>query len=274
MVAYSGGTCMDSYETIIQVYPQPKAKIFQSATEICAGKMVDFRDETDGLTSVPVKWKWDFSNNAGNFVTKNISNTFNDSGLINLSFFVTNANGCNSDTIHSTIKVFPNPIVLLKEQISLILGYTVALTPDTLSGTNLTFNWFPDTYLDDFNKQNPICAATDDISYRLTVTSTGGCTAYDDQFVLVLKPPEIPNAFSPNGDGINDTWNIKYIDRYPGATIDVIDRYGQIVFHSENYTTPWDGLYNKKVLPFGTYYYIVNPKNGINAITGSITLFQ
>ena len=274
MVAYSGGTCMDSYETIIQVYPQPKAKIFQSATEICAGKMVEFRDETDGLTSVPVKWKWDFSNNAGTFVTKNISNTFNDSGLMNLSFFVTNANGCNSDTIHPSIIVHPNPTVNLKEQISLILGNTVTLTPEIIVGTNLTFSWFPDIYLNDITQQNPFCTALEDISYRLTVTSTGGCTASDDQFVLVLKPPEIPNAFSPNGDGINDTWNIKYIERYPGASVDVFDRYGQLVFHSDNYTSGWDGKFNKKPLAFGTYYYVINPKNGVNTLSGSVTIIQ
>ena len=86
--------------------------------------------------------------------------------------------------------------------------------------------------------------------------------------------PEIPNAFSPNGDGINDSWRINYLESYPGAVIEVFNRYGQIVYHSIGYDTYWDGTYNGKTLPIGTYYYIINPKNGRNIISGSVTIIK
>ena len=109
---------------------------------------------------------------------------------------------------------------------------------------------------------------------RLNLTGQGGCMVSDTIFIQVLLAPEVPNAFSPNGDGINDTWRIKYLESYPGATIDVYNRYGQNVFRSVGYDVDWDGTVNGKPLPIGTYYYIINPKNGRQIITGSVTLIK
>ena len=80
--------------------------------------------------------------------------------------------------------------------------------------------------------------------------------------------------FSPNGDGINDTWKIQYLESYPGATIDVFNRYGQKVFSSLGYNKEWDGTFKGNPLPVGTYYYIINPKNGRALINGSITIIK
>jgi gliding motility-associated-like protein len=54
----------------------------------------------------------------------------------------------------------------------------------------------------------------------------------------------------------------------------VYNRYGQLVYRSTGYNTPWDGRYNGTPLPFGTYYWIINPKNGRAAITGSVTIIR
>jgi gliding motility-associated-like protein len=90
----------------------------------------------------------------------------------------------------------------------------------------------------------------------------------------VFKAPTIPNTFSPNGDGIHDRWEIKYLDTYPGATIEIFNRYGQQVFYSVGYTTPWDGKYKGKDLPAGTYYYLINPKNGRKQIAGFVDIIR
>ncbi|MDE3237303.1 MAG: gliding motility-associated C-terminal domain-containing protein, partial [Bacteroidota bacterium] len=70
------------------------------------------------------------------------------------------------------------------------------------------------------------------------------------------------------------TWKIRYLESYPGATIDVYDRYGQQVFHSVGYSTEWDGTLNGKPLPVATYYYIINPKNGRPTFSGSVTIIK
>jgi gliding motility-associated-like protein len=83
-----------------------------------------------------------------------------------------------------------------------------------------------------------------------------------------------PVVITPNGDGINDTWIISNLSAYPGATIDVFNRYGQLVFHSENNSRPWDGTYNGRSLPLATYYYIIDLKNNEKKIAGSVTIFK
>jgi gliding motility-associated-like protein len=91
--------------------------------------------------------------------------------------------------------------------------------------------------------------------------------------VKVLKKPVIPNTFSPNGDGIHDQWVIKYLENYPDASVEIFNRYGQPVIKLSNYK-PWDGTYNGKPVPVGTYYYIINPKNGRKQMTGFVDVIR
>src|SRR5204862_357629 len=85
------------------------------------------------------------------------------------------------------------------------------------------------------------------------------------------KAPVVPNAFSPNGDGTHDKWDITFLESYPGCVIDVYNRYGQLVYHTVNYPVPWDGKINGRDAPVGTYYYIINPKNGRKPLTSYAT---
>jgi len=84
----------------------------------------------------------------------------------------------------------------------------------------------------------------------------------------------VSNTFTPNGDGINDTWEIKYIYLYPKCTVEVYNRNGNKILYSLGYPTAWDGKYNGTALQTGTYYYIVNLNNGTKPVTGSITIIR
>jgi gliding motility-associated-like protein len=89
-------------------------------------------------------------------------------------------------------------------------------------------------------------------------------------------PPHIviPNTFTPNGDGINDTWNVKYLDLYPGCYVQIFTRYGQKVFSSTGYGTPWDGTYGGTTVTTGTYYYIIDLKNGSSPFSGWVAVIR
>jgi len=93
-------------------------------------------------------------------------------------------------------------------------------------------------------------------------------------FVKLLKTPTIPNVFTPNGDGVNDTWVIEYLESYVGATVEIFNRYGSLVFRSVGYTKSWDGTYGGKQMPAGTYYYVINPKNGRKQISGFVDIVR
>jgi gliding motility-associated-like protein len=84
----------------------------------------------------------------------------------------------------------------------------------------------------------------------------------------------IPNTFTPNGDGVNDTWNIKNMDNYPNSSVNIFNRWGQKLYTSIGYPIPWDGKYNGSALPAGTYYYIIDPKNGHGVISGWVAIIR
>jgi gliding motility-associated-like protein len=85
---------------------------------------------------------------------------------------------------------------------------------------------------------------------------------------------EIPEGFSPNGDGINDLFEILGLEDYPNNKIAIFNRWGHKVFESENYNNTWDGISNSPftigsgVLPKGTYYYVFDPGDGEKEIKG------
>ena len=84
----------------------------------------------------------------------------------------------------------------------------------------------------------------------------------------------IPDVFTPNGDGINDTWQIDGIDLYPAAQIRVFNRWGQIIYESEGDYTPWDGVsqINTKDQEIATYYYVIDLNINEKNYNGSVTI--
>jgi gliding motility-associated-like protein len=89
-----------------------------------------------------------------------------------------------------------------------------------------------------------------------------------------MKSLSIPNAFSPNGDGINDLWLIPTLQTYSNCRVEIYNRYGQPVFESSGYSKPWDGTFKGNPLPTGTYYFIIDAKNGNKPYTGYVALIK
>lgn len=276
MVSYSGGnTCVSEVTKTITVHPNPLAAFTVSAADVCFDEPVSFIDQSAMRSAVlPTRWVWDLGK--GN--TSSIQNpvrAYKDSGSFNTTLHVYNAAGCGSDTATVTLTIYPLPVLNMGTQsVTVLEGGQIKLNPAFVYGNDLSYLWTPPSFLSSDTVYSPVSKPVDDIRYTFTVTGEGGCSVSDTILIKVLKSPEIPNAFSPNGDGINDTWDIKYLESYPGATVDVFNRYGQIVFRSFGYNRPWDGRSNGQVLPIGTYYYIINPKNGKPIYTGSITIIR
>jgi gliding motility-associated-like protein len=266
--------CVDSLtQQLTTIYPQPKADFSMSSPTACVGDTIGFKDMGNGITSNPVSWVWNLAN--GNSSTlQNPSKKFLDSGTFTISYYFLNGQGCVSDTASKPVTVYPYPVLQLGPNLKVLEGGVITIKTKFVYGSGLQYQWLPSTYLNSDTAAAPKSSPADDITYKLILTGSGGCSVSDTIFIQVLRSPEVPNAFSPNGDGFNDTWRIKYLESYPGAVIDVYNRYGQIVFHSIGYDQDWDGNYNGKPMPVGTYYYIINPKNGRQILTGSVTIIR
>jgi gliding motility-associated-like protein len=90
----------------------------------------------------------------------------------------------------------------------------------------------------------------------------------------VLDGITIPNTFTPNRDGVNDTWEVKNLKDYQNCTVLIFDRYGGQVYSSKGYPTAWDGTIGGRRLPTGTYYYIINLNNGTAPLAGWVALIR
>jgi gliding motility-associated-like protein len=266
--------CVDSLTKVFNtVYAEPKAAFTASSYTVCMNDNIQFTDNSSSLGSVPVQWVWDLANGNSSSL-QNPSKAFSDSGTFTISMYFYSQQGCLSDTATKQVVVNPYPVLNMGPSLFVLQGGTLPIIPTYVYGTNLQYLWTPATYLSSDTASHPLASPPADITYSLALTGIGGCTVNGSVFITVLKSPIVPNAFSPNGDGINDTWEIKYLNSYPGATVMVFDRYGEAVFSSVNYTKNWDGTYNGKPLPLGTYYYIIDPKNGRQKMSGSVTILR
>jgi gliding motility-associated-like protein len=86
----------------------------------------------------------------------------------------------------------------------------------------------------------------------------------------------IPNAFTPNGDGDNDTWRVRYIEGRSNITVEIFDRWGRRVFYSKTGLPSggWDGTFNGRNLPMDSYYYIINMNDGSEPMIGTVTIIR
>lgn len=195
----------------------------------------------------------------------------NESGHTITYTFAAN-NGC-PETIVNKIKVMPKPSLFVDRDVYVLAGGQKMILAEA-TGFNISYQWSPVTGLSSSKISNPVVTPEKDTEYTVTVTSGNNCIVYQTVYVHVLNSVNPPNTFSPNGDGVNDTWNIAYLHSYPNVTVDIFDRYGAKVFFSKGYSVPFDGTFKNEALPVGTYYYIIDPKNGRSRVTGSLTLIR
>lgn len=178
------------------------------------------------------------------------------------TYILTVSNGRCSDQDSVHVFVYKKPAANAGPDQRIFEGDPAQLN-GIAGGTDVSYTWTPVYNITDAGILNPVVTPDSDTTYTLTVTSNNGCgSAADRVFIRVYKKIIIPNAFSPNNDGINDTWKIAKLDTYPDADISVFNRYGQLVFKSRGYAKEWNGQYNGQPLPVGTYYYVIDLKTG------------
>ena len=268
VVAYSGDNCFKDAVTDIQLKNTPDILLAplpaicgNAASFLLASASVNNNTGGSGMYSGP-----------GTTTNSRFNPSIAGAGIHTIRYTHSGANGCINSK-EQQIKVYPVPLVNAGPDKIILEGGSERITGSG-SGGNISYLWSPGRWLNSDSIPDPVTSATDDITYTLQVTSSDGCVATDEMQVKVLKAPSIPNAFSPNGDGINDYWEIKHLSTYPAATVAVYNRYGQFVFQSKGYGKPWDGTLNGKGVPAGTYYYIVNPGNGRKQMSGYLYLVR
>ena len=190
--------------------------------------------------------------------------------------------GCFSDTAVVAVTVLPLPTVDAGPDVQVLQAQPVTLL-GTASADVVSWLWTPPDYLSCTDCAEPVCTPKKGETYTATVTGADGCQASDTVVVGLIceeSRVRIPDAFTPNGDGHNDRFNILGIGEVDHLVI--YDRWGVKVFERNHYYTAdisnsWDGTMGGQLAPAGVYAYFVQmtcPAGGAFARQGTVVLIR
>lgn len=239
-------------------------------TSVCAGAPVPML-----ATSVAgASYAWTPSTGLNNAAINNPTAVTNS----NTAYTVTaTLNGCvRTRTINIAIK--PNPIIDAGPSKTIVDGDAVQLE-GLANGIVNSIAWTPAATLTNANTFKPTAKPNVTTVYTLTVRDGNGCTSTDNTTVTVIPYcVKVMDAFSPNGDGMNDKWLVTNGASCATQIIaKVFNRYGSPVYQSDNYKNDWDGTYKGKPVPDATYYYVVTYRliNGQTVMAkGDVTILR
>jgi gliding motility-associated-like protein len=273
-----------SENIIVKVNPSPILSNAGSQPTICSADTFAFT-ASSLLPGASYNWVRDTivgitqpgTTGAGAIVNESLTNTSFSAIDVTYAFIAT---GCN--TAPENVIVTVNPFVIVDAgadvEIEFNDGTTIGGNPTGPGGA--TYVWTTSTNLDDATSANPFATPINTEQFNVfvdMVLNSKTCSGTDSVIVTVL-PPIYPNdGLTPNGDGINDVWNIDFLENYPECIVEIYNRWGELVFKSPpGYTIKWDGTFRRNPLPIGTYYYIIdlNDPNFPKKYTGPVTIMR
>lgn len=274
--------CSDTTSKQVQVYDLPVADFTYSGT--CNGGtqvVVNFEDNSTTPSDPINYWFYDFGGQ-GASATEDATQLFTGSGSFLITHIVSTVNGCRDTTIQ-TLVIPPKPEAGFFYSTNNGLNIGAEFSFFDTSNFSIDHYW---TFGDgtDSDLQNPDHVFFNNGTYLVTQYVTGdlGCVDSTSALITINTVTQeidrlIPNAISPNGDGKNDVWKLRFVRLlYPNAVVDIYNRWGQQVYHSQGYEIPWDGTMDGEPLPDGTYYYVIDLNNSSepDPYTGAVLVLK
>ncbi|HVA98893.1 MAG TPA: PKD domain-containing protein, partial [Bacteroidia bacterium] len=260
--------CTGTASVTVTVNPLPTVSFSADTNMGCSPLCVKFRNLSTP-TSSSTDWFFGDGNSANTITSAN--NCYHNAGTYSVKLTVTDSLGCqNSETINNMITVFQSPVAdfSMAPQPAIIIDPTVYFTDHSTGGVS-QWEWnFGDVTNAGSTLQNPSYAYSDTGYYnvQLIVTTNHGCidsiskvVYVEGDFVLY-----VPNAFTPNGDGLNDVFQPKGSDIDPNNyNLTIFDRWGNLIFHTTNFSQGWDGRANngKSVAQEDVYVWRISVKD-------------
>lgn len=226
-------------------------------TTICAGTPVTFTAHPVNGGTTPV-YQWTINNNpAGSNSSVFTTNTLVDGAIVRCH--LTSSVPCvtavaSSNSIAMRVKALP--VITIGPDQTIPYGSSIRLLA-AVTGRITQYRWTPATGLSDPFIPDPVAKPAITTTYTLKVVSTDGCEASGSITLIVYRKLVMPNAFSPAKDGKNDLFRIP-----PGATLalktfSIYNRWGNIVFQTNDISKGWDGTFKGNLSETGTYVYTI-----------------
>lgn len=233
-------------DSILVKVTQPFTLTASRDTTICAGSSV----QLSASGAQRYEWAGGQGTQTGSTITArpSVTTTFTVTGY--------GVDNCFTQTKSIRVTVIPLPGVDAGRDTTIRVGESITIKP-TYTGANLQYRWTPSNYLSCTNCANPVATPEEPMEYTITVRNPAGCESTDRIRLQLLCNAEsvfLPNTFTPNGDGVNDTWYPRGGGIRQVRYLKVFNRWGQLVFERTNISTDdrsagWDGTYQGKPLP-------------------------
>lgn len=257
--------CSHIDSTDISINPTPTASTGFASTKLCRGDSVMLSANGANIYN----WQPASGLSAIDIAQPNASPDVSTIYIVT----ATNAAGC-SDTASTLVEVVGAAIADAGPDKYMLENETVMLQA-TADAADVSYTWLPSPYLDNVSSLNPVVNPPADTRFVFKVSSLNGCGIDTDTVnVFVYKQIFIPNAFSPNGDGINDQWYIPSLNAIKEFDLWVFNRYGELMFHLKNENRPWNGKFKEKQLPIGAYAYVIDLKKFMRPIKGTVLIVR
>ena len=267
---FVGGSQLGADSTVIVNLTVVDINIIASETEICIGESLSLQGTANNNLTWTAQWTalpTELGINSSTAKTTAVNGTTDGNFDVTLSASVTKSGSVILATplvctAKIPITVHSNPVI--SEIFTTGRNATIILS--TNEGTA------PFTYTID--NEDYIVSSLSDLAigeHSVEITDAEGCKT--SGIFNIVPVPIIPaKFFSPNGDGVNDRWVVKGIDFYPGAIIQIFDRFGKELISYHGYDLGWDGTYDGKMMMTTDYWYLITVDEITKVISGHFTL--
>jgi gliding motility-associated-like protein len=239
----------------LNVTLKPETSI--SVADACYGDPVPLT--AANLTpSIPVRqWYW-LTGDGKEDSTANVNHYYPGGGVYTVAVYALNYAGCSSDTASAQLTIYQTNAKLGSDTI-VAFGQPLQLHA---SGGDL-YQWMPASFLNDPNIADPVAILNDNFQYIVKAYTSFGCPTYDTINIKAYKGPAlyVPNAFSPDNNGINDRFHPVLVGMQSIDYFEVFNRVGQKVYSSQGDSPGWDGNLNGKPQPVGTYVWLIKGRD-------------
>jgi len=249
-----GCTSDTAFYTIPVIHSNPVASFTIIADTACVNKPIQFSSTNTGIAI----WNWNFGNGAGTNIPP-FTKSYSNAGNYPVSLKVISMDGCGSAITSQSLSIYPNPLINAGPDKFITPTGNIQIDANNSTAGNFSYTWTPSLGLSSPTILNPIASPNITTEYMITaIDITNKCVANDKVIISVITGLYVPNAFTPNGDGLNDKWQIPGLAVHPNAEVTVYNRYGAIVYKTKDYyNKPWDGKFNGAEQGTATFVYMI-----------------
>lgn len=284
----SDSGCVDTISHTIFIFCKPSATFTIADTVGCEPLCVTLQNTPQVPSNVNVQWEWTLGDGGATSSSQNFEHCYNnDSAFAPISYTVsltvTSDSGCVSTvTKNNYITVYPNPVAnfIVDPETTLITNPVISVSNLSTGTDFVNWNFSDNSFSSLFTPLPHMYSDTGTYIIKLITTTQYGCI--DSSIKTIAIEPDfvcyIPNAFTPNGDGINDTFFAEgiFIQKYE---MTIFDRWGNLIFSSDDINKSWNGKVSGsgEMVQRDSYVYVIgitDIKNRKHNYKGAVTVVR